>query len=211
MTDDNSVILTNSDMYRDIISIVKYRQKSSNPGAVFSVIFNTWSESFTNLDERKKAFFICDLLESISRTINFSRLTLRMESGDSAVDLASFSQLREFYIAELSENKDDPDYFVEFPLAMEFFDSNGKTIVEEKTDFSAGGVMPFCDNYELKFQLKISNSDAAIESVIKAFGIATIREILDLPDEEDQSGSGFTKFLRSLRGLFSSRQPKDDI
>ena len=210
MTEECSANLTNSDMYRDIISIVKYRKKSSNSGAVFSVIFNTWSESFTNLDERKKAFFICDLLESICRSINFSRLIIRMESGDRAVELASFSQLREFYIAELSENKDDPDYFVEFPLAMEFFDSNGNAVAEEKTDFSAGGVMPFCDNYELKFQLKDSNLDAAIESVVKAVGIATIREILELPDEENQSDSGFTKLLRSVKNLFSLRQQKDD-
>ena len=210
MTDESQVNLTNSDMYRDIISIVKYRKKSSNPGAVFSIIINTWSESFEILDERQKAFFICDLLESISRTINFSRLTLRMESSDSAVELASFSQLREFYIVELSENKDDPDYFVEYPLAMEFFDSNGNTIAEEKTNFSAGGVMPFSDNYELKFHLKDSNSDAAIESVLKACGVAAIREILDLLDEEDQSGSGITKFLRSFMGLFSARQPKDE-
>lgn len=207
MTDESQVNLTNNDMYRDIISIVKYRQKSSiNNGAVFSIIINTWSESFEKLDERQKALFICDLVESISRTINFSRLTFRMESGDSAVDLASFSQLREFYIAELSVNKDDPDYFVEFPLAMEFFDSNDAAIAEEKTDFSAGGVMPFCDNYELKFQLKDGNSDAAIESVVKTFGVAAIREILVLPDEEEnQSCSGFTKFLRSLMRLFSSR------
>lgn len=210
MTDESQVNLTNSDMYRDIISIVKYRKKSSNPGAVFSIIINTWSESFEKLDERQKAFFICDLLESISRTINFSRLTLRMESSDSAVELASFSQLREFYIVELSENKDDPDYFVEFPLAMEFFDSNGAVVAEEKTDFSAGGVMPFCDNYELKFKLTDSNSDAPIESVVKAFGVATIREILVLPDEEEQSGSGFTKFLRSVMWLFSPCQPKDE-
>ena len=210
MTDESQVNLTNSDMYRDIISIVKYRKKSSNPGAVFSIIINTWSESFEILDERQKAFFIYDLLESISRTINFSRLTLRMESSDSAVELASFSQLREFYIVELSENKDDPDYFVEFPLAMEFFDSNGAVVAEEKTDFSAGGVMPFCDNYELKFQLTDSNSDAPIESVVKAFGVATIREILVLPDEEEQSGSGFTKFLRSVMWLFSPCQPKDE-
>lgn len=133
-----------------------------------------------------------------------------MEIGDSVVELASFSQLREFYIAELSENKDDPDYCVEFPMAIEFFDSNGNVVAKENTDFSPGGVMPFCDNYELKFHLKDSNLYAAIESVVKAFGVATIREILDLPDEENQSGCKFTKFLRSLIGLFSARQPNGE-
>ena len=193
--------------YCEIISIIKYYQKqndSINTNTKFSVVVNTWSNSYIALSEYDKALFICGLLESISQPFKYKRLIIQVEKEGRIVLFNSFFELQEFYISDLIGKDNDSDIYIEYPLLIDFFDANNNLILTEKTIYHLGGKFPFSDNYELIFQLGGINYDILIDSIVNKYGVAIIREMLVLPDSSDNIHNcfSFRRLLLFLSKLF---------